>query len=111
MKDSGKGNRNGDGSNSGAGGGTSRFSISIPADAKVPSAPGDAVLPFPPPLVKLALPVEVAGYEFKVETPVESSIAKTHGDRDVSAGTGSGGHAYRGPDADHGAGETATRRR
>jgi len=79
LKDDGKGNRDRDASNGGGGGGTSRFSISIPADAKVPSAPGDAVLPFPPPLVKLALPVEVAGYEFKVETPFESSIAKSTG--------------------------------
>ncbi len=37
------------------------------------------MLPFPPPLVKLALPVTVAGYEFKIEKPVESSIAKTTG--------------------------------
>jgi LmbE family N-acetylglucosaminyl deacetylase len=58
---------------------TTRFSVSIPADAKTPSSPGDAVLPFPPPLVKLALPVTVAGYEFKIETPVEASIAKTTG--------------------------------
>ncbi len=72
LKDTGKGTR--DNGNS-----TPRFSISIPADAKVPSVPGDAVLPFPPPLVKLALPVTVAGYEFKIEQGVESSIAKTTG--------------------------------
>ena len=36
-------------------------------------------MPFPPPLVKLALPVSVEGYEFKVEEPVESSVAKTTG--------------------------------
>jgi hypothetical protein len=59
--------------------GTSRFSIAIPADAKRTLTPADAVLPFPPPLVKLALPVEVEGYEFKIEQPIESSIAKTTG--------------------------------
>ena len=72
LKDSSKDNRD---SNSG----TSRFSVSIPADAKAPNSPGDAVLPFPPSLVKLSLPVSVAGYEFKIEKPVESSIAKTTG--------------------------------
>jgi len=74
VKDSGKGNRDRDTDT-----GTTRFSISIPADAKTPSSPGDAVLPFPPPLVKLALPVAVAGYEFKIEMPFESSIAKSTG--------------------------------
>lgn len=59
--------------------GTSRFSVTIPADAKQVLTPADAVLPFPPPLVKLALPVDVEGYEFKIEKPFESSIAKTTG--------------------------------
>ncbi|MGD0964121.1 MAG: PIG-L family deacetylase [Candidatus Acidiferrales bacterium] len=72
VKERGKGNRDRDS-------GTSRFSISIPADAKVPSSPGDAVLPFPPPLVALALPVALDGYQFKIETPFESSIAKSTG--------------------------------
>jgi LmbE family N-acetylglucosaminyl deacetylase len=59
--------------------GTSRFSITIPADAKRTLTPAEALLPFPPPLVKLALPVTVEDYEFKIEEPVESSIAKTTG--------------------------------
>ncbi len=59
--------------------GTSRFSVTIPADAKRALTPADAVLPFPPPLVRLALPRDVEGYEFKIEKPVESSIAKTTG--------------------------------
>jgi hypothetical protein len=86
IKESGRNNRGGQGEGGGGGanadgasGGTSRFSVAIPADAQVPFAPGDAVLPFPQPLVKLALPVSVAGYEFKIEMPVESSIAKTTG--------------------------------
>jgi LmbE family N-acetylglucosaminyl deacetylase len=69
----------GAGANNAASGGTSRFSISIPAGAKAPNSPGDAVLPFPPPLVKVTLPVTVAGYQFKIEEPVEASIAKSTG--------------------------------
>ncbi|HYL46749.1 MAG TPA: hypothetical protein VEU52_06960, partial [Candidatus Limnocylindrales bacterium] len=29
------------------------FTVSIPADAKPPSTPGDVILPFPPPLVRV----------------------------------------------------------
>jgi LmbE family N-acetylglucosaminyl deacetylase len=53
------------------------FNVTVPADAKVPSSPADAVLPFPPPLVSLALNVTVEGYHFTIEKPVESSEAKT----------------------------------
>ena len=56
-----------------------RFHVAIPAGAKPPSAPEDAVLPFPPPLVKLALRVAVGDYEFTIEKPVESAVAKTTG--------------------------------
>jgi LmbE family N-acetylglucosaminyl deacetylase len=56
-----------------------RFSVAIPADAKIPSRPGDVILPFPPSLVRLALPVNVAGYEFSVERPVNSVEATTTG--------------------------------
>jgi hypothetical protein len=59
--------------------GTSRFSVTIPADAKHNITVADQMLPFPPPLVKLVLPVTVEGYEFKIERPIESSIAKTTG--------------------------------
>jgi len=62
------------------GGGTSyHFNVAVPAGAKAPSSPEDAILPFPPPLVRLALRVEVGGYEFTIEKPVESSLAKTTG--------------------------------
>ncbi len=57
----------------------SRFNIAIPADAKPPARPGDAILPFPLPLVRLALPVNVAGYEFAVDRPVNSVEATTTG--------------------------------
>jgi hypothetical protein len=53
------------------------FTVSIPPGAKPPSSPADAVLPFPPPLVKLALRMNVDNYEFTFEKPVESAEAKT----------------------------------
>ncbi|HXQ26453.1 MAG TPA: PIG-L family deacetylase [Candidatus Acidoferrales bacterium] len=62
-----------------AGAASYRFHVAIPAGAKPPSSPGDAVLPFPPPLVKLALRVAVGDYEFTIEKPVESAMAKTTG--------------------------------
>jgi LmbE family N-acetylglucosaminyl deacetylase len=58
---------------------TSRFNITIPADAKTPSTPEDVILPFPPALVRLALKVSVDGYDFMLRKPVEESEAKTTG--------------------------------
>jgi LmbE family N-acetylglucosaminyl deacetylase len=56
-----------------------RFDVAIPADAQVPSRPGYVILPFPPALVRLALPVNVAGYDFTIERPVNSVEATTTG--------------------------------
>jgi LmbE family N-acetylglucosaminyl deacetylase len=56
-----------------------RFNVAIPADAKVPSRPDDVILPSPPALVRLALPVNVAGYDFPIERPVNSVEATTTG--------------------------------
>jgi LmbE family N-acetylglucosaminyl deacetylase len=56
-----------------------QFDVSIPAGAKAPESPGDAILPFPPPLVRLALRVGVEGYGFTVEQPVASMEATTTG--------------------------------
>ncbi len=53
------------------------FTVSVPPEAKPPSSPADAVLPFPPPLVKLALRMSVGDYEFTFEKAVESAEAKT----------------------------------
>jgi LmbE family N-acetylglucosaminyl deacetylase len=53
------------------------FTVSVPPGAKPPSSPADAVLPFPPPLVKLALRMSVGDYEFAFEKAVESAEAKT----------------------------------
>jgi LmbE family N-acetylglucosaminyl deacetylase len=53
------------------------FTVSVPAEAKPPTSPADAVLPFPPPLVKLALHMSVDDYEFTLAKAVESAEAKT----------------------------------
>jgi LmbE family N-acetylglucosaminyl deacetylase len=55
------------------------FDVSIPAGAGPPSSPADAVLPFPPPLVTLALKTKVDGYEFTIRKTVERLKATTTG--------------------------------
>lgn len=61
-------------------GGTSyRFTVSVPAGAKPPSSPGDVILAFPPPLVRVGARVAVEGYSFRVEEPVQSVEANTTG--------------------------------
>ncbi len=56
-----------------------QFRVAVPTGAKRPESPVDAVLPFPPPLVSLALRLHMDGYEFVTRKTVESSIAKTTG--------------------------------
>jgi len=56
-----------------------QFHVTVPAGAKPPESPADALLPFPPPLVKLALRLDLEGYSFTTEKTVESSVAKTTG--------------------------------
>jgi len=56
-----------------------KFNVAIPAGARRSLTPADAILPFPPPLVRLALQVEVAGYQFAMERPVNSIEATTTG--------------------------------
>jgi LmbE family N-acetylglucosaminyl deacetylase len=58
---------------------TAKFVVAIPAGAKRSLTPADAILPFPPPLVRLAMQVEVAGYQFALERPVNSMEATTTG--------------------------------
>ena len=53
------------------------FTVAVPAGAKPPHSPADAVLPFPPALVTLALRMSVDDYEFTYEKAVESAEAKT----------------------------------
>jgi LmbE family N-acetylglucosaminyl deacetylase len=56
---------------------TYHFAVSVPAGAKPPHSPAEAVLPFPPALVKLALRMSVDDYEFTYEKEVQSAEAKT----------------------------------
>ena len=55
------------------------FKISIPAGAQPPSSPGDAILPFPPPLVRVAIKLSVEGYDFAIVKAVQSVAAATTG--------------------------------
>ena len=55
------------------------FDVAIPSGAQPPSSPEDAILPFPPPLVTLALRMEADGYEFIVHKPVDSMASTTTG--------------------------------
>jgi LmbE family N-acetylglucosaminyl deacetylase len=55
------------------------FKIAIPAGAGPPSSPGDAILPFPPPLVRVAIKLSVEGYDFAIEKAVQSVSASTTG--------------------------------
>lgn len=60
-------------------GGAFDFDVSIPRGAKSPTSPAYAVLPYPPPLVSLALKTNVNGYEFVVRQAVEHMNATTTG--------------------------------
>ena len=46
--------------------------ISVPTNAAVPSSPADAVLPWPPPLVRERLELSAGDYSFAVDEPVVS---------------------------------------
>jgi len=56
-----------------------RFRVDIPAGAQLSPQPADVIQPFPPPLISLALPVRISGYEFTIHQAVESVEAKTTG--------------------------------
>lgn len=56
-----------------------KFDVAVPPDAKVPNEPAYADLPFPPPLVSVALKLKVDDYEFTVDQTVDSMVAKTTG--------------------------------
>jgi len=53
------------------------FHVSVPAGAMPPTAPVDAILPFPPPLVRVDVHATVDGYHFSIRKPVENSVATT----------------------------------
>ncbi len=52
--------------------GSTNFSVTVPAGAVTPRAPGDFLRPFPPPLVRARTRVEVEGYTFDFTAPVVS---------------------------------------
>ena len=55
------------------------FKIAIPPDVKAPTSPEDAILPFPRPLVRVALAAVWSSYRFTIEKPVQSVQATTTG--------------------------------
>jgi LmbE family N-acetylglucosaminyl deacetylase len=63
-------------SNSATSGGDRRqdatYSVAIPAQTSVPSSPGDALIPWPPPLVRERLEFTAGDYSFAIEEPVVS---------------------------------------
>ena len=56
-----------------------KFKVEIPARATPPSSPGDVILPYPPPLVRVAPKIEIDGYSFAFAQTVESMKATTTG--------------------------------
>lgn len=63
-----------------SGGDTSyKFKVEIPAGATPPSSPGDVILPYPPPLVRIAPRIEIDGYSFAFAQTVQSMKATTTG--------------------------------
>jgi LmbE family N-acetylglucosaminyl deacetylase len=58
---------------------TYKLSVEIPAGALPPASPGDVILPYPPPLVRVAPKIEFDGYSFAVARTVDSVKASTTG--------------------------------
>jgi LmbE family N-acetylglucosaminyl deacetylase len=56
-----------------------KFKVEVPAGATPPSSPGDVILPFPPPLVRIAPRIEIDGYSFAFAQTVDSMKATTTG--------------------------------
>jgi LmbE family N-acetylglucosaminyl deacetylase len=56
-----------------------KFSVELPANAAPPASPGDVILPYPPPLVRVAPKIDVDGYSFAIESTVDSMKATTTG--------------------------------
>ncbi|MGA8144388.1 MAG: PIG-L family deacetylase [Candidatus Acidiferrales bacterium] len=58
---------------------TYKFNVEIPAGALPPQSPGDMILPYPPPLARIAPKIEFDGYSFAVPRTVDSVKASTTG--------------------------------
>jgi LmbE family N-acetylglucosaminyl deacetylase len=57
--------------------GLTNFTVAVPSGAETPHAPGDYLLPFPPPIVRAATHVEAEGYAFDFTAPIESLHSTT----------------------------------
>ena len=57
--------------------GSTNFSVTVPADAREPRAPGDFLYPFPPPIVRARTRVDAEGYAFDFTAAVESLHSTT----------------------------------
>ncbi len=56
-----------------------KFKVEIPAHATPTSSPGDVILPYPPPLARIAPKIEIDGYSFAYAQTVDSMKATTTG--------------------------------
>ena len=61
------------------GNGTHKFNVAIPVGSKPSTSPADAILPFPPPLVRLSLRATLDDYGFQIEQAITSVSATTTG--------------------------------
>ncbi len=52
--------------------GITRFTVTIPQDARAPHSPADWMLPFPPPLVEARVRAVIEGYAFDTVAPVKA---------------------------------------
>ena len=57
--------------------GSTNFTVAVPPGAQTPHSPGDFVYPFPPPFVYACSHVDVDGYAFDFNSPVQSLHAST----------------------------------
>jgi LmbE family N-acetylglucosaminyl deacetylase len=65
--------------NKGEGDKNYKFKVEIPARATPPRSPGDVILPYPPPLVRIAPKIEIDDYTFAFAQTVDSMKATTTG--------------------------------
>jgi LmbE family N-acetylglucosaminyl deacetylase len=52
-----------------------KYTVSIPGDAVLPTAPSDVILPWPPPLVQVPIQISVDGYELQTRPPAVAVVA------------------------------------
>jgi len=52
-----------------------KYTVSVPADATEPAAPGDVILPWPPPLVQVPIRISIDGYQLQTRQPAVAVVA------------------------------------